>query len=465
MNDLSLYKILLRFFSAFWTRILPGQYLNIMKLSSMKYFALLLVALPGFFITPQAQAVLTIEITRGVDVGIPVAIVPFSLQGATLAGESMTKIIEADLTRSGRFDSIPQADFLQQPHKANQVRFKDWRLIKADYLVVGSIRQTGAKMYTVKFQLLDIFKGNTMTGYQYNVQTSKLRGVAHQISDIIYEKLTGEKGAFNTKIAYVTVEKSSKGKRYLLQVADSDGYAPQTILDSHQPLMSAAWSPDARKLAYVSFEKRRSMIYIQRLSDGKRENVASFKGINSAPAFSPDGTKLAFVSSKSGNAEIYLLDLRTRAIKRLTNHHAIDTEPSWLPNGRGLVFTSSRSGQPQVYRMNADGSGVQRLTYSGKYNARPSVSSDGKLLVMIRRGSGKFHVAVMNLRTKEITELTDTLLDESPSFAPNGRMVLYATEQGNRGVLAAVSSDGRVRQTLRFLRGDVREPAWSPYLR
>lgn len=435
-----------------------------MKSSNMKKLVALLFILSGLMAMP-AQAVLTIEITRGVDVGIPIAIVPFSWNGAPVAGESMTKVIEADLTRSGRFDSIPQSDFLQQPHDLKQVRFKDWRLTKTDYLVVGSIRQAGVKTYIVKFQLLDVFKGRTLTGYEYKVQDTKLRNVAHQISDIIYEKLTGEKGAFNTRIAYITVEKKNKSRRFLLQVADSDGFSPQTILESHQPLMSAAWSPDARKLAYVSFEKKRSMIYIQRLSDGKREKVASFKGINSAPAFSPDGTKLAFVSSKEGNTEIYVLDLRTRATKRLTNHHGIDTEPSWLPTGRGLVFTSGRSGQPQIYRMNADGSGVQRLTYTGRYNARPSVSADGKLMVMISRGKGRYHVAVMNLRTKEITKLTDTLLDESPSFAPNGRMVLYATEKGNRGVLAAVSSDGRVRQSLKFLQGDVREPAWSPYLR
>jgi TolB protein len=435
-----------------------------MKLMSMKKITALVLILSALMTAP-AQAVLTIEITKGVDAGIPIAIVPFSWSGAAVAGDSMSNIIEADLTRSGRFESIPSTDFLQQPHTAKQVRFKDWRLIKADNLVVGSIEQSGADTYQVKFQLLDVFTGRTLTGYQYNVQSNKLRTVAHQISDIIYEKLTGEKGAFNTKVAYVTVERTKKGKRYLLQVADSDGFAPQTILDSHQPLMSPAWSPDAKKLAYVSFEKKRSMIYLQRLSDGKRENIASFKGINSAPAFSPDGTKLAFVSSKEGNTEIYVIDLRTRAIKRLTNHHGIDTEPSWLPDGRGLVFTSSRSGQPQVYQMNVDGTGVKRLTYTGNYNARPSISPNGKLMVMISRGNGRFHVAVLNLRNKEFTKLTDTRLDESPSFAPNGRMVLYATEQNNKGVLAAVSADGRVRQSLKFLQGDVREPAWSPYLR
>lgn len=435
-----------------------------MKLFEMKKFVVLLLMLTGLMMTP-AKAVLTIEITQGVDAGIPIAIVPFSWRGTPVPGESMTNVIEADLTRSGRFESIPRSDFLQQPHNDKEVRFKDWRLIKADALVVGSIEQMSNGQYDVKFQLLDVFKGRVLTGYRYTVDSSKLRNVAHLISDIIYEKLTGEKGAFNTKIAYVTVERTTKGKRYLLQVADSDGFNPQTILNSHQPLMSAAWSPDAKKLAYVSFEKRRSMIYLQRLSDGKRENIASFKGINSAPAFSPDGSKLAFVSSKDGNTEIYVLDLRSRAIRRLTNHHGIDTEPSWLPNGRGLVFTSSRSGQPQIYQMNADGSSVQRLTYSGKYNARPSVSGDGKLMTMISRAKGKYHVAVMDLRTKEVIPLTDTLLDESPSFAPNGRMVLYATEKGGKGVLAAVSADGRVRQSLRFLQGDVREPAWSPYLK
>ena len=452
------------FSSVFNIRILLESRFEKMKLIIMKKIAALVFFL-AVLITAPAQAVLTIEITKGVDAGIPIAIVPFSWAGAAVAGDSMSNIIEADLTRSGRFESIPRTDFLQQPHTAKQVNFKDWRLIKADNLVVGSIEQSGADTYRVKFQLLDVFTGRTLTGYQYNVQSNKLRNVAHQISDIIYEKLTGEKGAFNTKVAYVTVERTKKGKRYLLQVADSDGYAPQTILDSHQPLMSPAWSPDAKKLAYVSFEKKRSMIYLQRLSDGKRENIASFKGINSAPAFSPDGTKLAFVSSKEGNTEIYVIDLRTRAMKRLTNHHGIDTEPSWLPDGRGLVFTSGRSGQPQVYRMNVDGSGVQRLTYNGKYNARPSVSPDGKLMVMISRGNGRFHVAVLNLRNKEFIKLTNTKLDESPSFAPNGRMILYATEQNNKGVLAAVSADGRVQQSLKFLQGDVREPAWSPYLR
>ena len=435
-----------------------------MKLQSIKRIIGFVIIMLGLMNTP-AQAILTIEITQGIEAGIPIAVVPFSWQGSPMADDSMADIIQADLNRSGRFESIPRQDFLAQPHDIKNVKYKDWRLLKAEALVVGQAKEIAPGKYNVQFQLVDVFKGKQLAGYRYTVNARQLRKLSHQISDIIYHKLTGEKGAFNTRIAYITREKSGSKKRFLLKVADSDGYKPRTILESPQPLMSPAWSPDASKLAYVSFEKRRSMIFIQRLNDGKREKIASFKGINSAPAFSPDGRKLAFVSSKDGNPEIYVYDLNTRAITRLTRHHGIDTEPSWMPGSSRLVFTSDRSGQPQVYQMNANGSGVARLTYDGRYNARPSVSADGKLMTMISRGNGRFHVVVMDMRTKAITKLTDTLLDESPSFAPNGRMVLYATEQQGKGVLAAVSADGKIHQTIKFLKGDVREPAWSPYLR
>ena len=430
----------------------------------LKNVLLLATLLATLFSTP-ARAVLTIEITQGIEAGIPIAVVPFAWQGTPMQDDRMADIIQADLNRSGRFESIPRQDFLSRPSDIRQVKYKDWRLLKAEALVVGQAKEISPGKFNVQFQLIDVFKGKQLAGYRYTVSARQLRKLSHQISDIIYHKLTGEKGAFNTRIAYITREKAGNKKRYLLKVADSDGYKPRTILESPQPLMSPAWSPDASKLAYVSFEKRRSMIFVQRLNDGKREKIASFKGINSAPAFSPDGRKLAFVTSKDGNPEIYVYDFATRAIKRLTRHHGIDTEPSWMPGSNRLVFTSDRSGQPQVYQMNADGSGVSRLTYKGKYNARPSVSDDGRLLVMISRGSGRYHVAVMDMRTKEVTRLTDTLLDESPSFAPNGRMVLYATEQQGKGVLAAVSADGKIHQTIKFLQGDVREPAWSPYLR
>jgi TolB protein len=426
---------------------------------------LILTALLTAMLATPARAVLTIEITQGIEAGIPIAVVPFAWQGTPMQDDRMADIIQADLNRSGRFESIPRQDFLSRPSDIRQVKYKDWRLLKAEALVVGQAKEISPGKFNVQFQLIDVFKGKQLAGYRYTVSARQLRKLSHQISDIIYHKLTGEKGAFNTRIAYITREKAGNKKRYLLKVADSDGYKPRTILESPQPLMSPAWSPDASKLAYVSFEKRRSMIFVQRLNDGKREKIASFKGINSAPAFSPDGRKLAFVTSKDGNPEIYVYDFATRAIKRLTRHHGIDTEPSWMPGSNRLVFTSDRSGQPQVYQMNADGSGVSRLTYKGKYNARPSVSDDGRLLVMISRGSGRYHVAVMDMRTKEVTRLTDTLLDESPSFAPNGRMVLYATEQQGKGVLAAVSADGKIHQTIKFLQGDVREPAWSPYLR
>jgi TolB protein len=412
-----------------------------------------------------AQAVLTIEITKGVEAGIPIAIVPFGGQANANPEHRIADIVRADLVRSGRFDSLPRKDFLATPHDDSQVHFKDWRLIKAEDLVVGKVAPAG-NVNSVQFQLFDVFKGGQLAGYRYKVPNRFMRRVAHQISDIIYEKLTGEPGAFDTRIAYVTVETAkNKSRRYLLQVADSDGHTPKTILESHEPLMSPAWSPDGRRLAYVSFEKGRSMVYIQNIANGTRQQIASFQGINSAPAWAPDGKHLALVLSRDGNAEIYSMDLRTKALSRLTRNSAIDTEPTWSPDGSTIVFTSDRSGRPQLYRMNANGSDVRRLTFEGDYNARPDFSPDGKMITMVHAEKGRFHIAVLHLGNNALQVLTDAALDESPSFAPNGRMILYATEKQGRGVLSAISSDGRVQQTLKFQKGDVREPAWSPYSR
>lgn len=413
-----------------------------------------------------AQAVLTIEITKGVEAGMPIAIVPFGGQENSNPEHNIADIIQADLVRSGRFDSLPRKDFLSMPHDDSDLHFKDWRLIKAEALVVGKVAPLGGGMNSVQFQLFDVYKGTQLAGYRYKVPGHFMRRVAHQISDIIYQKLTGEPGAFDTRIAYVTVQtERNKTRRYLLQVADSDGHDPQTILQSNEPLMSPAWSPDGQQLAYVSFEKGRSMVYIQNVHTGKRQLVASFPGINSAPAWSPDGKRLALVLSRAGNAEIYVMDLRTKALTRLTHNSAIDTEPAWSPDGRTIVFTSDRSGHPQIYRMNADGSNVQRLTFEGDYNARPDFSPDGKMITLVHEDDSGFHIAVLHLDNNALQVLTKTTLDESPSFAPNGRMILYATEVHGRGVLSAISSDGRVQQTLKFQQGDVREPAWSPYSR
>ncbi len=410
-----------------------------------------------------AHAVLTIEITKGVESGIPVAVVPFSWQGYQAPPQDIAEVIQADLVRSGRFDAIPPADFLSRPHSDKEVKFKDWRLIKAEALVVGSVRELGADRFQVQMQLFDVFKGTQLAGYRYTVAGRQMRKLAHQMADIIYEKLTGHPGAFDTRIAYVTVEGGASGRKFLLRVADSDGYGPQTILESWQPLMSPSWSADGKRLAYVSFENRRSMVFVQDVASGRRTKVASFGGINSAPAWSPDGRELALVLSRDGNPEIYRINLATKALRRLTQHHAIDTEPTWSPDGKHIVFTSDRSGGPQLYRMNADGSGVKRLTFEGGYNAGANYAHDGKSVTLVSREKGGYRIAILDLRNLALQVLTDARLDESPSFAPNGQMILYATEEQGRGVLVAISSDGRVRNLLKFQQGDVREPAWSPY--
>jgi TolB protein len=410
----------------------------------------------------SAQAILTVEVTKGVEAGLPIAIVPFEWSGAAPPPQAVADVIEADLVRSGRFDSIPRQDFLSQPHEASQVNLKDWRLLKAEALVVGRVQAVGPDTYQVQFQLLDVFKGGQLAGYRYTVPGARLRKLAHQISDIIYEKLTGEPGAFDTRIAYITVEQEAGKRRFLLQVADSDGYNPQTVLDSPEPMMSPAWSPDGQSLAYVSFENRRPIVFTQNLYTRQRVRLADFRGINSAPAWSPDGRRLALVLSKDGNPEIYVMDVATKALTRLTNNLAIDTEPVWSPDGRSIVFTSDRSGRPQIYRMGADGGNVQRLTFEGDYNGRASFSPDGKMLALVTADRGRFQIGVLRLRDNVLQRLTGTALDESPSFAPNGRMILYATERQGRGVLAVISPDGRSEQTLKFQEGDVREPAWSP---
>lgn len=427
-----------------------------------------LLLLAAFSLLPwsEARAVLTIEITKGVETGVPIAIVPFGFE-VLKPPHNVSDVIQADLTRSGRFSVLSRKDFVATPHEDKEVVFKDWRVIKAEALVIGSVRPAGPGKFQVQFRLYDVFKETQLAGFRYTVSADKLRSVAHQISDIIHEKLTGELGSFNTHIAYITREEGRKGTPVYnkLQVADSDGYGSQTIVRSVEPLMSPAWSADGTRLAYVSFEDRRAKVYIQNISDGRREMIAEFKGINSAPAWSPDGRRLALTLSRDGNAEIYVLRLDDRALKRLTYDPSIDTEPSWSPDGRYLVFTSDRAGGPQIYRMSADGGSAERLTFEGDYNARASYAADGKSLALVSRQDGSYRISALRLDTGAFQVLTDTSLDESPSFAPNGRIIIYATEVRGHGVLASVSADGRVRQLYKFEEGDVREPAWSPYNR
>lgn len=413
-----------------------------------------------------AHAVLTIEITRGVDTGTPIAIVPFSWEVPAKPEQNVSDVVEADLARSGRFAVLPRKDFISTPHEDKDVVFKDWRILKSEALVIGSVRLAAPGKYQVQFRLYDVFKQTQIAGFRYIVGADLLRSVAHQISDIIYQKITGEPGAFSTRIAYVTREEPPRSSPvHKLQVADSDGFNPQTVVRSAEPLMSPAWSPDGIRLAYVSFEDKRSKVYVQNLTDGRRELLAEFTGINSAPAWSPDGQRLALTLSRDGNAEIYIMRMDTRALTRLTFDAAIDTEASWSPDGRDIIFTSDRAGSPQIYRMNASGGSAERLTFDGDYNARASYAADGKSITFVSRNQGGYRIAVMRLDNKTQQVLTDTSLDESPSFAPNGRMIIYATEVRGRGVLASVSADGRVRQLYKFEEGDIREPAWSPYNR
>jgi TolB protein len=439
--------------------ILRIDLLNLLRTWVLIWSALLLCS-------GAAQAELTIEITKGRQGGLPIAIVPFGWQGPSATPpQDIAKIVTADLERSGRFDAVAERDLLTRPTEGSQINFRDWRLVGAPHLVVGKVSAVGDN-YTVQFQLFDVYRETQQIGYTFQVQEKELRSIAHRISDIIYETLTGEKGAFGTRMAYITstVWQTNNVRYYALYVADVDGYNPQLIVRSKEPLMSPSWSPDGRKLAYVSFEGRRPVIMVQDIFTAQREKVAAFKGINGAPAWSPDGTRLAMSLSKDGNSEIYVMHVASGRLQRLTDHLAIDTEPSWSPDGRTLVFTSDRGGKPQIYKISIDGGKAERVTFEGRYNARPSFSPDGKRITFINGDGNTFRVAVLELATGNMQVLTNSRLDESPSFSPNGTIIIYATEYANRGVLAAVSLDGRVQQRILLQEaGDAREPAWGPF--
>jgi TolB protein len=412
----------------------------------------------------SARAALTIEITQGLEGALPIAVVPFGWSGAAAAApENIAAIVTADLNRSGRFESLPDRDLIAHPTEGAQVQFQNWRMVKVDDLVIGKVTENADGNFTVQFELYDVLRGTQLIGTSFPTSRADLRRVAHHISDVIYEKLTGEKGAFNTQIAYVTTSGSAKNKSYTLLVADSDGYNPQTILTSDQPLMSPSWSPDGRQLAYVSFEKKSAEIYIQEVATGSRRKLASFKGINGAPAWSPDGRQLALTLSRDGNPEIYIMDVASGALRRLTSTAAIDTEPAWTADGRSIIFTSDRGGSPQLYRVPVSGGKAERLTFEGKYNAGADISPDGRKIAMVHGNGGNYRIAVLDLDSGLLRVLTDGPLDESPSFSPNGSMIIYATRAGNREVLSAVSVDGRFRQRLSLQAGNVREPVWSPF--
>lgn len=416
----------------------------------------------GVFWLNMAQAALTIDITKGIESAVPIAVVPFAGQAENRLPVDLAHIIQSDLSRSGYFDTLSERDMLTRPSEASSVRFRNWQALGQDYLLIGQVASTGLS-YNVQFQLFDVYKAEQIMGYRLTVSAKDLRRTAHHISDLVFEKLTGVPGVFSSRITYITsVNRSRNTKQYKLQVADSDGYRPKTIASSREPLMSPVWSPDGRKIAYVSFESRRSAVYVQTLATGQRKRVASFRGINGAPAFSPDGKRLALTLSKDGSPDIYVLDLDTDELHKLTYSYAIDTEAYWSPDGRQIVFTSDRGGKPQLYVIPSQGGRAKRLTFDGDYNSRGRFSNDGKRLVMVHANRGDFRIAVMDMATKNMSVVSDGHLDESPSFAPNGTMILFAARKRGRSLLAVVSADGSMQQRLAFDIGEIRDPAWAP---
>ncbi len=406
-------------------------------------------------LAPLSYAELTIDITESAGNGIPVAVSPFASSGAPV---DVSSVINADLARSGYFSMLSPQAMPSHPASASAVNFPQWQALNQNYLVVGQVSGAGGQ-YSVQFQLLDVMKSGQVMGYQMNSSAAELRRTAHRIADLIFEKLIGKKGAFSGRIAYVT---NTGQNQFNLQVADTDGFDPQTVTSSKEPLMSPSWSPDKSKIAYVSFEQKTPAIYVQTLATGQRAKVAEFAGINGAPAWSPDGSKLALTLSKDGSPDIYVLNLLTRGLTKVTKSYSIDTEPVWSPDGSRIVFTSDRGGKPQLYMVPSTGGQEQRITFSGDYNARASFSPDGKSIAMVHGNGGDYRIGVMDVGSRSINVVTTGPADESPSFAPNGTMVLYAAKKGGNAYLSAVSLDGKMQQKLGFSSGGVREPAWAP---
>jgi len=419
--------------------------------------ATLLAAL--LLLTGAAQAQLTIEIIGGGANQIPIAVLPFA--GESALPHSITEIVEQDLSRSGRFRAIFVGGVSPLPTDIAQVDFPEWKSRLADALLIGEAKRLSEGRFEVRFRLLDVLKQSQIGGIAFTLTAAQVRLTAHKIADFVYEKLTGERGVFSTRIAYIV----KQGPRYELRVADADGQNAQSILISPEPIMSPAWSPDGTRMAYVSFQNKKPILFVQSLSANKQPApVANYRGSNSAPAWTPDGRQLAAVLTKDGGSQIYLMNADGANLRRITFSGGIDTEPFFTPDGQSIYFTSDRGGSPQIYRMPVSGGEPVRISFEGDYNVSPRVSPDGKTLAYISRVSGRFQLMAMDLESKQIQTLTDGQRDESPSFAPNGRIILYASDVDNRGVLAAVSSDGRFKQRLGIQAADVREPSWGPFL-
>ena len=435
----------------------------------MRKMMSLFVFLFAIIMPYSASAILSMELTRGVAGAIPIAVVPFAAQGEP--SQDVSAIVSNDLQNSGRFKVFGKNVLTESPSDARDVSPDYFRRLGTDNVVVGKIESVGGDRYQVSFQLLDMFRGKGEAGVvlskKYTVSSNELRSVSHHISDLIYEQLTGLRGIFSTKLAYVVVQRPANAPaRYILEVSDQDGYNPRPLLTSPEPIMSPSWSPNGRQVAYVSFENRRAGIYIQDVITGARRLLSEFPGINGAPSWSPDGKQLALVLSKSGAPNIYIMDVNSGRLRQVTRDFYINTEPSWSPDGKSLLFTSNRGGRnPQIYQINLGSGAVSRISYDGDYNARGSYTRDGRHIAMIHRVSGIYKIAILDLDSGTTRVLTSSAGDSaSPSIAPNGSMILYDTFYRNRNMLGMVSSDGRIQLVLPARNGEAQDPAWSPYL-
>jgi TolB protein len=412
--------------------------------------------LGALLLAVAAQAQLTIDITTSGGRQVPIAVMPMA--GDNTQPQSVSDVVGADLARTGLFKLVNTAGVAPLPTEPSEVNFGDWTSRSAEALMIGKIEPASDGRVEVRFRLFDVAKQSQLASYSYVVAPAQLRATAHRIADVIYERLTGDKGVFSTKITYVV----KRGKRYELQVADADGFNAQSVLASNEPIISPAWSPDGSRLAYVSFDQKKPIVVVQNLAQGTTRIVANFRGNNSAPAWSPDSRQLAVALSKDGLTQIYRIPAAGGEPERLTESSGIDTQPAFSPDGQWIAFTSDRGGSPQVYRMPAAGGAAQRITFEGSYNVGPRYSPDGKTIAFVQRDGGRYRIASLELATGQVTALTDGTLDDSPTYAPNGKMILYEAQVGGRGQLAAVSGDGRVRQRLTSAAGDVQDPAWGP---
>jgi len=431
----------------------------IKPLSCLAFIALGLTSL-------ATRAAFVVEVTRGQTEAIPIAVVPFSSAEAAAASFDVAQLVSDDLARSGRFNAMDRKDMIDQPHTGANIAFDDWRRLNNDYIVVGSVQAAGADHFTITYELYNVLTKQRLLGYQITSNRPGLRLASHQVADMVFEKILGIRGAFSTRIAYISVTGHLPTKNFQLIVADADGENPRVVMQSNEPLMSPAWSPDGQSLAYVSFEDRLPSVYVQTLKSGERRKVSAHAGVNQAPAWSPDGKKLALtLSTRDGNLDIYVMDLATQGLTRITDDPGIDTEPQWSKDSQSLYFTSDRAGGPQIYKVGVNpGDKPRRLTFQGSYNARPRLSPDESQLAFVTQEDGAYRIATMDLRGRgDVQVLTKGHFDVSPSYAPNGAVIIYASRDHGQGILALVSADGRVQQRVVSSEGELQEPTWGPF--